>query len=169
MLITTDRITLRELTVDDAAFINALLNQPSFLRFIGDRMVRSEEDAATFTETQYRQSYRDHGFGLYAIERRDGGDWVGICGLVRREGLDHPDLGFAVLPAHEGQGLAFEAAAATLDIAQRIHGMHRVLAVATPDNLRSHRLLARLGFRLEGTVTLPGGTAPLLRFVRDLP
>lgn len=168
-LITTARTTLRGLTTHDGASICALLNQPSFLRYIGDRMVRSPDDASVFIETRYRRSYRDHGFGLYAIERRDSGAWVGICGLVRREELDHPDIGFAVLPEHEGQGLAFEAATATLTFARDTFDVRRVLAIATPDNLRSHRLLARLGFESEGQVTLPGGSEPLLRFARASP
>ncbi len=168
-LITTPRTTLRELTTDDADFVRALLNEPSFLQFIGDRGVRTSDDAADFIETRYRQSYREHGYGLHLMSRRDTGAPVGLCGFVRREALEHPDLGFALVPAAEGHGLAYEAAAATLDFGHRTLGLTPVLAVVQDDNHRSRRLLERLGFRENGHVLLPGDTAALLRYRWDAP
>lgn len=155
-LIETHRTTLRELTLDDAPFIAQLLNEPAFLRYIGDRGVRTTDDAAAFIESRYRQSYRDHGYGLYHVALRETGASIGICGFVRRDGLDHPDLGFALTPAAEGRGLAFEAAEATLEYGWRGLGLPTVLAVVQPDNIRSQRLLGRLGFAPAGDVTLPG-------------
>ena len=152
------------MTIDDARFICALLNQPSFLQYIGDRGVRTAEDAEGFIETRYRQSYRDNGYGLYVVEARDSATPVGICGFVRRAVLPHPDLGFALLPSHEGLGLAFEAAAATLDFGRHTLGLTRILAVVQADNVRSCALLERLGFRRDGELTLVPGEPPVHLF-----
>ena len=166
-VVETVRTRLRELSVDDSAFICALLNEPSFLRFIGDRNVRTTDDAAHFIETRYRQSYVDHGYGLYVIESRADGAPVGLCGFVRRPTLSHADLGFALLAPHEGKGYAYEAAMATLAYGHDVLGLARVLAIAQEDNARSHALLLRLGFLRDGTVAMPGDPAPLALFVRD--
>lgn len=163
----TVRTTLRELTVDDAVFICALLNEPSFLRFIGDRNVRTPEDAATFIETRYRQSYVDHGYGLYVIESREHGTPLGICGFVRRATLPHADLGFALLSSYEGRGFASEAAAAALTYGRDVLRLTRVLAIAQEDNLRSHALLLRIGFDRHGVIMMPGDDSPLALFSRD--
>lgn len=165
---TTPRLVLRELTVEDAAFIADLLNQPSFLRFIGDRQVRSDDDAAAFIEGRYRQSYRDHGFGLYVVADRATAIPMGICGFVRRDTLPSPDIGFAFLPQFEGAGFAREAAQAVLQHGRDVLGLTRVLAIATRDNHRSHRLLTRLGFQRDGEVTMPGETVPVAMFALDL-
>ena len=158
------RTGLRELVPSDAPFIRALLNEPAFLRFIGDRAVRTTEEAEVFTETRYRQSYRDHGYGLWLVERLDDGASMGICGFVRREVLPHVDLGFAFLPAYEGQGYAFESASATLAYGAATLGLTRVLAIVQPDNVRCIRLLGRLGFVDAGVVTMPGDAQPVRLF-----
>jgi [ribosomal protein S5]-alanine N-acetyltransferase len=154
-LIVTTRTQLRELRADDAAFICELLNDPSFLRFIGDRQVRTVSDAAAFIDTRYRKSYADHGYGLWAVVLPTSDAPLGICGFVRREGLDHPDIGFAFLPQFTGQGYAAEAVAATLNYGREVLGMTRVLAIVQRDNERSIRLLTSLGFAFERSVTLP--------------
>lgn len=167
-LIETARTRLREMTIADAPFICDLLNQPSFLRYIGDRKVRTPADAAAFIESRYRQSYRDHGYGLYIVQSRVTAGPMGICGFVRRDTLPDADMGFAFLPQFEGQGYAYEAAAATLDVAPVAFGLTRVLAIAQSDNARSHSLLARLGFAFERLVVLPGEADALSLFTRDL-
>lgn len=154
--------------VADAEFICDLLNQPSFLKYIGDRDVRTPDEAAAFIETRYRQSYRDHGYGLYLVEQRDTAVPIGICGFVRRDALPDADMGFAFLPQFEGHGYAYEAAAATLAYAGVTLGLTRILAIAQPDNRRSHTLLRRLGFDESGDVLLPGDTVALRLFVREL-
>lgn len=160
----TPRLRVREMTVSDASFIGTLLNQPSFLQYIGDRGVRTDADAAAFIESRYRQSYRDHGYGLYVVEARPSAIPLGICGFVRRPALHDPDLGFALLPEHEGQGFAFEAAAAVLEFGRRTLGLTRVLAVVQADNVRSRALLERLGFVHAGELALVAGEAPVLLF-----
>ncbi len=165
---TTDRTELRELTADDAPFILDLLNQPSFLRFIGDRAVRTLEDSVDRVETRFRESYRENGYGLYAVVLRDTGVAIGICGFVRRDSLPMADLGFAYLPQYEGLGYAREAAVATLAYGCNQLGMSKVMAIAQLDNARSHRLLARLGFQQADTRTMPGDTVPVAVFTLDL-
>lgn len=165
LLLETARTRIRLMTAADASFIRDLLNEPSFLRYIGDRQVRTADEADAFIDTRYRQSYRDHGYGLYVVESRATGEPMGICGFVRRETLSDADMGFAFLPQFEGQGLAFEAAAATLQYGRATLGLSRVLAIAQMDNARSHALLARLGFQFDSLLTLPGDTVQLSVFV----
>lgn len=145
----------------DAPFILDLLNQPSFIRHIGDRGVRTVYEARAFIDNRYRQSYLDNGFGLYTVELKPDYTPIGICGFVKRPGLDDPDLGFALLPEFEGFGYAFEAARATLDWGRTALGFERVMAITTVDNDRSGRLLEKLGFAFEERVVLPGSEEEL--------
>jgi RimJ/RimL family protein N-acetyltransferase len=153
-LIETDRLALRQLDAGDAAFILRLLNDPSWLRYIGDRGVRTLEDARSYIETGPALMYRRFGFGLYLVERKADAVAIGICGLVRRESLPDADLGFAFLPEFRGSGYAFESASAVLDWAGRAKGLTRILAITTADNHASSRLLEKLGFRFEKWVRL---------------
>jgi ribosomal-protein-alanine N-acetyltransferase len=153
---TTARLRLRELVQDDAAFMVELLNQPDFLRFIGDRGVRDVDQARTYLREGPIASYVRHGMGMYVVEPREGGAPIGLCGLVVRDGLPGPDIGFAFLPQFYGQGYAFEAASATLALARDALALPRVLAIVSPDNARSITLLRRLGLREAGTIRLPG-------------
>lgn len=157
----TERLRLRELTPADAPFIVELLNDEAFLRFIGDRGVRDEEDAQRYLVEGPIDSYRRHGFGLWRVELREDGTAIGMCGLLRRPVLDAPDIGFASLPAFRGQGYGREAAQAVL-----VHGMGplalpRILAVAQEDNAVSISLLRKLGMRRVGTVRLDAEGADL--------
>ena len=161
---TTARLRLRELDEDDAGFMVELLNQPDFLRFIGDRGVRDTGQARTYLRDGPVASYARHGMGMYAVEPREGGAPIGLCGLVVRDGLPGPDIGFAFLPQYYGQGYAFEAASATLALARTVLALPRVLAIVSPGNVRSIALLRRLGLRDAGTVTLPGKDEELLLF-----
>lgn len=144
-ILETPRLILRELEADDAAFILELLNTPKFLQFIGDRGVRTVEEAASFIEDRYRQSYRDHGFGLYAVGLKSDGKLIGLCGFVRRDTLPGPDIGFAFLPAFEGQGFGFESASATINYGRNVLGFSTVLAITSTDNDASGRLLEKIG------------------------
>ncbi len=166
-IVETERVVLREMTAEDAEFVLDLLNQPSFIKYIGDRKVRSPEAARDFIENRYRASYRDHGFGLYTVELREEAEKpksnsetenrrpktkIGICGFVKRDYLPAPDIGFAFLPAFEGKGYAFEAASAAMTYGREALGFTRVLAITTLDNHSSGRLLGRLGFRYDGEI-----------------
>ena len=150
----TDRLVLRRLSVGDAAFILELMNDPGWLRFIGDRGVRTLEDARQYILSGPVDMYDRLGFGLYAVELKGSGSLIGICGLIKRETLPDIDLGFAFLPRFSGQGYASEAAAAVLTYERQALGIARVLAITSPDNDRSIKLLERIGFRFQGMLQL---------------
>lgn len=154
MVLETSRLLLRELGEDDAAFILGLLNEPSFLRFIGDKGVRTVDDAVAWIRNGPRASYDRHGFGLYLVSLRETGMPIGICGLVSRDWLDDPDIGFSLLPAYWSRGYAEEASLAVLE-RSTVQGIRRILAITNPDNRDSIRLLEKLGFRLSRLVRTP--------------
>jgi RimJ/RimL family protein N-acetyltransferase len=169
-ILETERLILRELVADDGEFMNALLNSPGFLRYIGDRGVRTTEEASEFIQTRYRKSYHDNGYGLYGVEIKEGedaGKSIGICGFVRRDALPDADIGFAFLPEFEKRGYAFEAASATMKFGRERLGFTRVLAITTPNNEGSERLLRKLGFELLGLQVLEGDPNPVRVFSFD--
>ena len=149
----TDRLTVRRFVADDAGFILELLNQPSFIQFIGDKGVRSVDDAKNYIATGPVASYQQHGFGLYLVALKNKTP-IGMCGVLKRESLPDPDLGFAFLPDHWGKGYAFEAASAVLDQARDVFRLTRILAITSLDNDASIKLLEKLGFQFERTMKL---------------
>ena len=150
-----ERVRLARFSHAEAPLILELLNDPAWLRFIGDRNVRSLEDARGYIDRILR-SYAADGFGFYVVERKADAAALGLCGLVKRPTLPHADLGFAFLERFRGQGYALEASRATLGYARGTLGLARILAVATPDNERSAALLARLGFVREERIPWNG-------------
>jgi RimJ/RimL family protein N-acetyltransferase len=148
----TARLELRHLERADAPFILGLLNEPSWLRHIGDKHVRTLGDAERYIEEGPITMYARLGFGLYLVESRHDGEPMGLCGLIKRETLDDVDLGFAFVPRCWGQGYAYEAAAAVISYARRSLGIGRIVAITSPDNDASGRLLRRLGFALGNQV-----------------
>jgi len=165
----TERLRLRPFDLGDAAFALRLLNEPGFLRHIGDKGVRTLEDARAYLADGPLASYARHGFGLLAVVPRAGGEPLGMCGLLKRDVLPDPDVGFALLAAHEGRGYAFEAASAVLADARERLGLARIVALVAPDNARSIRLLERLGMFPEGAVRLAEGDAPCRLFALGPP
>lgn len=143
------RLRLRAFAADDAAFILELVNQPDWLRHIGDRNVRNLDDARAYLANGPLAMYLRHGLGLYAIERKSGGGPIGTCGLLRRDSLPDVDLGYALLSAHVGHGYALEAAQACVALARDHHRLARLIAITTPENARSQQLLLRLGMHFE--------------------
>lgn len=158
-VLTTARLRLRELTLADAPFVLALVNEPAWLAGIGDRNIRSLADATAYLQDGPLRSYREHGFGLWAIERQGDGEPVGICGLLRRPEMPDVDVGYALCERHHGHGYAREAAAAVLAYGHERLGLRRIVAIVSPGNAPSIRVLQALGMRAEGTVRL-GATAP---------
>ncbi|MDO8860267.1 GNAT family N-acetyltransferase [Haliea sp. E1-2-M8] len=152
-MLQTERLTIEPLTLDDAPFILALLNDPDFIAQIADRGVRDEAAARRYLEEGPLASYRQHGFGLWAVRLR-GGDAIGVCGLLRRETLADVDIGYALLPQARGRGFAREAAQAVVLYARETLGLARLVAVVAPGNAPSRALLASLGFGHESTVQL---------------
>ena len=164
----TERLYLRHFSGDDAEFIVDLLSQPSFLQYIGDRGVRSADDARRYIARGPLQSYTRYGFGLYAVELKDRRVTAGMCGLMKKPWLAHADLAYAFLPRFWSQGYAREAAAAVLDEGRDVWRLDRVLAVVTPDNAPSIRLLEKLGFAFEQTIAAPDDGAGLSMLTTSL-
>lgn len=176
-ILETERTILREIIESDADFMIDLLNQPSFIKYIGDRNVRDIEQARDFIENRYRQSYREHGFGLYAVELKAEFDTlahtqisdfeiqnsksktqnraIGICGFVKRDTLPDADIGFAFLPQFCGKGYALESAVGIMKYGRDVLGLKRVLAITTQDNHSSGKLLEKLGFNFENLIKMP--------------
>lgn len=152
--IDTERLTIRELTAGDAGFILELLNEPGFLGGIGDRGVRDLDGALRYIQDGPAASYARHGYGLWRVELRDSGEPVGMCGLLRRDTLPEPDLGYAFLQRHWQRGYAVEAGAAVLRYARETLALPRVLAIVNPDNAASVKVLERLGMQAQGTIRL---------------
>lgn len=164
----TARLSLRRPGDADAGFVHELVNQPSWLRHIGDKQVRSLDDARRYIAEGPLATFARFGFGLYCVERRSDGLPLGLCGLVKRDYLPEPDIGFAFLDRHCGQGYAAESAVAVLGHAAHPCGLARVGAIVAPANLRSMHLLEKLGFAFERWVDVPDGTAPLRFYGRAL-
>jgi ribosomal-protein-alanine N-acetyltransferase len=152
----TERLRLRELDLADAPFVLELLTDPLWLRFIGDRGVHDIASACRYLTTGPLDMYQRLGFGLWLVERRSDAASIGMCGLLKRDTLEQPDLGFALLAQWRGQRYAREAAAATLTHAHTQLAMPRVLAITSPDNTASADVLRDIGMRFERCVRLKG-------------
>jgi RimJ/RimL family protein N-acetyltransferase len=152
----TGRMTLRRLTPADAPFIRELVNEPSWIRFIGDRGVRTDDDARAYLVKGPIAMYERYGFGLWMCESRATGEPLGMCGLIKRDNLEDVDIGFAFLPRYWGQGYAHESAEAVLDYGRQVLELDRIVAITSPDNAPSIRLLGKLGLKLERTFEMGG-------------
>ena len=166
-VVETPRLALHRLTTDDADFILELLNEPSFLRFIGDKGVRTREDACRYIQAGPMASYERFGFGLYRVQLKTGGEPIGMCGLLKRDSLEDVDVGFAFLPRFWSRGFAFESASAVLAHGRQTWGLKRILAITSPDNEASIRLLAKLGFRFERMARLSEEAPEVKVFAAD--
>jgi [ribosomal protein S5]-alanine N-acetyltransferase len=146
----TDRLSLRRLNLEDAEFIFRLVNEPSWLRFIGDKNVRTLDDARHYLETGPLAMYATFGFGMLLVELKVSGTAIGACGLLKRDALPDPDIGYAFLPEFWSKGYALEAATAVLSYGHKTHGLNRIMAITSPDNASSVRVLERCGMKFEG-------------------
>jgi ribosomal-protein-alanine N-acetyltransferase len=160
----TERLKLRRLHAADADFLLELLNQPSWLEFIGDRGVRNSAQAGDYLAQRVDAQFERYGYGMWGVELCQAPRLIGLAGLVKRDFLPAPDLGFALLDGYTGQGLAFEAANAVLQLAHTL-GLERLLAITRADNRRSISLLLRLGFQLEASQP---DAEPVQRYSRAL-
>ena len=160
----TERLTIRPFTEDDAGFILELVNDADWLRFIGDKNVRTLDDARRYLREGPIAMVAQHGHGLACVERRSDGSAIGMCGLIRRDTLDDVDLGFAFLPAARGQGCAREAAAAVLAFGFEVLGLQRIVAITDLDNQASSHVLEAAGLSFERVLAAEGGKKPLRLF-----
>ena len=163
-IIQSARLNLRELELHDAQFMLELLNEAGFLRFIGDKGVRTLEDARDYILKGPIDSYRNLGFGLYLTSLRESAAPIGICGLVKREALPDVDVGFALLAQYWSKGYAAEAAAAVLAYGRNTLRLGRIVAITAPDNHGSIAVLEKVGLRLEGRIKLAQAGAELMLF-----
>lgn len=152
----TPRLLLRPYTLADAPFTHELMNSAGWLRFIGDRGIRTVADAEEYLRSKILQSWEDHGLGMFAVVLKSTGQAIGSCGLVKRDTLPAADLGFAFLPGFEGQGYGHEAATAVLEFAQAKRNLPRLLAITLPENVASVRLLKKLGFSFAKNIQFEG-------------
>jgi ribosomal-protein-alanine N-acetyltransferase len=154
LAIETSRLTLRWLDITDADFIYPLVNDPHFLRFIGDKQVADLAGARRYIEDGPLAMYRQIGFGLNRVALKDSDTPIGICGLLQRESLPCPEIGYAFLPEYRAQGYAREAADAILQHAILILRQTKVVAIVHPDNLSSIKLLDKLGFCIDKQIQM---------------
>ena len=151
-ILTTERLSLRTLELNDAAFYLQLVNDPSWIKNIGDKGIRSIEAAQDAILRNHITIEQTMGFSLYVVERSSDQVALGLCGLVKRERFDDLDLGYALLPVYHGQGYAFEAASGVLTYAKNSLGLQRLLAITSPGNIVSSKLLEKLGFTFQSTL-----------------
>lgn len=151
---TSERLVIRHLGLDDAAFIFQLLNQESWRKFIGDKQIRSLEDAQHYLIDGPLKMYQEYGFGLFAVQRQIDGALIGICGLIKRDNLPDVDIGFALLEEYANCGYAYEAALIIKDYALKQLNLKRLIAIVNPDNQRSIKLLEKIGLRFEKQISL---------------
>jgi len=163
-ILETEQLKLREFTLTDTDFIVALVNSPGWLQYIGDRNIKTEEQARTYLENGPLKSYRDNGYGLWLVEKKDDKTPVGMCGIINRDTLDNPDIGFAFLPEYCGQGYAFEVASATMAYAKNELKLPTIAAITVPENQRSINLLEKIGLTYQKHFSMPNSTEELLLY-----
>ena len=164
MVLETDRLRLREMTLADAPFLLELMNEPAFIQNVADRGLRTTADAERWMSEKVLPSYTRYGFGFYLVELKESSVPLGICGLVKREVLDDPDVGYAILTRHSGNGYAYEAAAAVMTYGRKTLGLRRIIGVTSAKNAASIRILEKLGLRFERMVKLPQFEKPSMLF-----
>jgi len=166
-ILETERLLLRQLSSDDAQFILELLNEPSFIQNIGDRKVRTPADANAYIANGPAASYAKHGFGLYLVVLKETNESIGMCGLIKRDGLEDVDIGYAFLPKFWSRGYAVESALAVKVYAKEVLGLKRIVAITDPANAGSIRVLEKLGLRFEKMIRLSQDDIDLKLFAVD--
>ncbi|MGB8981402.1 MAG: GNAT family N-acetyltransferase [Anaerolineales bacterium] len=166
-ILETERLILRQFSLEDASFILELVNDPSFIQNIGDRGVRTLDDARSYIQNGPIASYARNGFGLYLVALKDTGESLGMCGLIKRDGLDDVDIGYAFLPRFWSKGYAIEAAQSVKTYAKDQVGLKRIVAITDPANEGSIRVLEKLGLHFEKMVRLSADDIELKLFAVD--
>lgn len=166
-VIETERLILRRFELGDAPFVVELLNDPGFLEYIGDRNVRTIDDAQKYIAEGPLASYEKHGFGLWVVEMKDTHEPAGMCGLIKRDVLDDVDVGYAFLPQYRSSGYAIESVVAVQRYAFDVVGLARLAAVVNDDNERSIRLLEKIGMRYERMVRLAADAEEIRLYVSE--
>jgi RimJ/RimL family protein N-acetyltransferase len=167
-ILETARLILRQFSIDDADFILRLLNEPSFIQNIGDRGVRTLEDARAYILRVPIASYEKNGFGLWLVMLKESGESIGMCGLIKRDTLDDVDIGYAFLPKFWSKGYAVEAAQAVKEYARDVIGLKRIVAITDPENQGSIRVLEKIGLKFEKMIRLSDDDIELKLLAADL-
>lgn len=163
-ILETERLRLRTFNLGDTKFIIDLLNSPGWLQFIGDRNIKTEEQAVTYLQNGPLKSYQQNGFGLSMVERKEDAIPVGMCGIIKRDNLENPDIGFAFLPEFNGKGYGYEIASATLAYAKNQLNLPIISAIVMAENTRSIKLLEKIGLKFIKHFTFPNSTDELLLY-----
>ncbi|MEY4539140.1 MAG: hypothetical protein RLZZ306_897 [Bacteroidota bacterium] len=164
IVIETQRLIIRKFTVDDAVFMLELLNTPDWLRFIGDRNIRTLEQAEQYLLNGYMKSYKDYGFGFYVVIIKETQELIGICGIVKREGLEDVDIGFAFFQQFMGKGYGYESATAVLNYALNDLKIKRIVAIVDPENVVSIALIKKIGLQFEKMIQVSPKDIELMLF-----
>ena len=164
-ILETERLILRRMGAEDAEFIFELVNEAAFIRNIGDKGVRTLDDARNYILNGPVASYAKFGFGLYLVELRETEEAIGICGLLKRDSLEDVDIGFALLENFRRKGFAYEAAAAVMKYGEDALGLKRIVAITSPDNEGSIRVLEKIGLRFKKMIRMPGSDEDTRLFV----
>ncbi|EMQ96159.1 ribosomal-protein-alanine acetyltransferase [Xanthomarina gelatinilytica] len=169
MIAETNRLIISKLTLEDASFILELTNTPHFIKYVGNKNLKTLEDAKNYLKEGTLKSYKNFGFGFYKLQlKQEQNKTIGTCGLVKREQLDHVDIGFAMLPGYEGKGFGLEASKEILKLAKNTFKLTRILAITLPTNSNSIKLLEKLGLTYEKRVKPFEDDEELLLFAKDL-
>jgi RimJ/RimL family protein N-acetyltransferase len=163
----TDRLEIVQLTTEDTPFIFELLNTPSWIKFIGDRGIKTPDDARNYILNKFIPAYSTSWFGFRLVRVKDSKIPIGIAGLVKRDALEHVDIGFAFLPQYEGKGYGFESAAAIMEYANTTLGIKTIAGITNADNTRSIALLEKLGLRYKKMILLPDETEEIMFFIKQ--
>jgi len=155
-LLETERLKLRAVTVDDSELMLAVWNDPAFIQNVTDRGIRTDEQAREAITNGAQKLFEDYGYGPYCMSLKSDDSMIGICGLFKRDNLDDPDIGFAVLPDYCGKGYAGEAAIAVVEYARSTLGIDNLTAIVSPTNTPSIGLIEKLGLTFERMITMPG-------------
>ena len=166
-ILETERLILQQASTDDAEFILALLNEPSFIHNIGDRGVRTLDEARDYIINRMVASYENFGFGMYLVILKGTGIPTGLCGLVKRDGLDDVDIGYAFLPQYWSKGYATESALAVKEYAKDTVGLERLVGITAPKNQGSIQVLEKIGLEFEKMVRLSEDDIELKLYATD--
>ena len=164
-VLTTSRLEIIELSISDTAFIFELLNTPSWKKFIGDRGIKTQDDAKNYIVNKFIPAYSTWWFGFRLVRLKENKTPIGICGLVKRDALEHVDIGFSFLPEYEGKGYGFESASAVMQHAKTELGIKTIAGITNSDNKSSIALLEKLGLHFQKMILLPGETEEIMLFV----
>jgi [ribosomal protein S5]-alanine N-acetyltransferase len=167
-LIDTNRLVIRDITEQDFHFIFRLLNEPSWIKYIGDKGIKTETDAKNYIQTGPLQMYKDFGFGLFLVTLKENAIPIGLCGLIKRPSLENIDLGYAFLPEYTGKGYAFEATKAVIKYGKEQLSIDKLVAITTIDNLNSEKVLLKLGFSFDSLIIENNASEELKLFTKVL-